>query len=140
MANRGMSGESVGQRTTRAPGATEVGEARGTIGRDLRAGGDVAAGAPETGAVGASERGRSLQPGLISGVGRSGSRDRGAGLEQACRDEGAVTVRIDDPDIAYEGAVGGAIGRLPLQPDSFPLDQRRIGGGRFRGEAGLADW
>ena len=33
-----------------------------------------------------------------------------------------------------------AIGRLPFQPDLLALDQRRVGGRRFRGEAGVTSW
>ena len=45
----------------------------GIIGSHFRAGGDIPARPPKTGAVGASESGRGLQPSLVSGVGWGGA-------------------------------------------------------------------
>ena len=56
------------------------------------------------------------------------------------RDERAVAIGIEDPDIPHQRAVRVAIGRLPFQPDLLALDQGRIGGRRFGGEAGIASW
>ena len=101
---------------------------------------DVSAGSPQTGSVGASESGGGLQPGLVSGIGRGGSRRGGPSLEQPSRNEGAVAVGIRDPDIPHQVAIRVAIGRLPFQPDLLALDQGRISGRRFGCEAGITGW